>query len=480
MPDLESPSPLRINEFHSVGPDFTVYQDEQYENELSKAEPVCSYRADNKKKEYHPYSGPLIVEGLSGAKANSRALACRAYRGKFWSITLRCEGWESLLEEKGENTPEPQAKYLKSVRKSLTEYLDRKQGKSGNNSEAKNYSKVKLKGFLGYCPGGYPDYEVRLKSDLQESNSPSAPDSQEKAAKLFYLNEIYTLCKKLDGILFQEEKSHTHPSGLIAITGATDSSKSLIARGMIFLSLQRAAELARIGRQRRPHLITYEDPIEKYYIQDPATQTVPGTLADLEYLLNALYIDYTPREKDTVESKLKAILKDALRQTPAVLFVGETREKEDWRELLQFAGSGHLVITTSHSSSVLEAISGIFRDTDTKTPSRRSEIARRLLGIVNIRSYTVTNSDNTNIRALLPALWKRTSYSINDLTADGLASILPARYRGGETGCLGRTYFAECLTDDKKVTKEMKAYPGKNGVSEAIKKKAKEWDLEGI
>lgn len=320
---------------------------------------------------------------------------------------------------------------------------------------------------------------------LMKDGSQPSPKKNKKSEEIF-LNDIYTLCRMLKNLLFDSTDASSHHGGLIAITGATDSSKSLITRGLIFLILEEAAKKARRAKQRKPHLVTFEDPIEQYYVKDPIDNTVPETPETLIQLLDALYVDYTPREKDADADSLKQVTKDALRQTPAILFVGETREKEEWKDLLEFAGSGHLVITTSHASSVVEAMSGIFRATDTNTPARRSEIARRILGIINIRGFM----PEPNIRALLPALWKRTSHSMNNLIADGLASILPARRpteKVGEVGYYSRSYFAEKLTGESPeaefpLTKEMLDSPeeDKTKTLRVIRKKAIEWDVKGV
>jgi type II secretory ATPase GspE/PulE/Tfp pilus assembly ATPase PilB-like protein len=218
----------------------------------------------------------------------------------------------------------------------------------------------------------------------------------------------------------------------------------------------------------------------------------------LEELFEALYIDYTPREKNLDARSLSKVTEDALRQTPTVLFVGETRKKHDWKTLLEFAGSGHLVITTSHAGSVIEAMSRLFRDTGTTTASQRSEIARRVLGIINIRSLrpvpeprarekagseqSGTNGADSNVRALLPALWKNTPPSINNLIADGLASVLPARGSEHEIGYFGRTVFANRLSREQFVTPEFQKLKThlKAALLKNIIEKAREWDMKGV
>lgn len=454
---IDQPPGLEIEVSHVPGPDFTTYRQREFEKELPREEVSNTEDGGNKReleaRTFKGYSGPLTIRTFKNVPIPSRALVCSAYRGKFLSVTLR--------SDERNNRPRARSAYDTYVRLKLTD------GKR----------KLKVRDFLGYCPKGYARYPELLKT-----KSGSSPERHEKSE--VFLNNLYPLCWELYSILLDPEVT-PHPSGLIVITGATDSSKSLVTRGLIFLFLEAAAEKARKARQRRPHLITFEDPIEQYYIRDPTLktpqQTPTNNAVNLERLLDAIYLDYTPREKGVDADSLKRVTKDALRQTPAMLFVGETREKDDWRDLIEFAGSGHLVVTTSHANSVVEAMSGIFRDTDTKTPAQRSEIARRILGIINIRSYTPAS----NIRALLPSVWKRTDQSVSDLIADGLASVLPARERKSrqrEIGYYGRSYLAGKLTASKHINKKVRQLYGKDlkEITRAIERKALEWDLKGV
>lgn len=461
-------------------PDFTIYKNKSGIKEVLQADDL----QDDKGSKKYSYSGPLRINHSKGKLVESRALACRAYRDQFWSITLRCG-------EENAQADDPYANWVKANKGKYDEWLKAQVAAclpselQGAQPES-NQREVRIRDFLGYCPKGYSSYSVALPGSFIDL-SPASGN------QITFLNEIYTLCRLLYTLLFDSTSAAVPASaeavsparGLVVITGATDSSKSLITRGLIFLLLEELAKKARQANQRRPHLITYEDPIEEYYVRSPATKTLPCRLDDLQALLEAFYIDYTPREKSEDADGLAAVLKDALRQTPAALFVGETRDKEDWQELLQFAGSGHLVVTTSHAGSVVEAMNGIFRNTDTKTAAQRSEIARRILAIINIRSLTVSPAEpaQSSIRALLPALWKRTPQSINNLIADGLASILPVLDRETELGYYGRTYFIKELTKvdakTKMLTDEMCRHPQKTDALKRLSRQAKEWDIKG-
>jgi hypothetical protein len=331
--------------------------------------------------------------------------------------------------------------------------------------------KQRIQEYLGYCPVGFNNYSNIFQAERSKKSKSINPEAP------IFLNDVYEICNQLQQILLTDDAA---PTGLITITGATDSSKSLITRGLIFLHLQQAAEKAFKKNLRRPHLVTFEDPIEQFYIKEPSTNFPPKDLDELEKLLALIYIDYTPREKKTDADRLSKVIQDAKRQTPAVFFVGETRNPRDWKDLLAFSGSGHLVITTSHAGSVVEAMTQILRETNTQTPSQRSEIARRIRGIVNLRSFYPTSPEiRSVVRVLLPAVWKSASQSINNLVADGLSSILPALGREQEIGYYGRTYFAHNLiarptTDFKRRRTEATA------LREAIVRKAMEWDIGGV
>jgi hypothetical protein len=124
----------------------------------------------------------------------------------------------------------------------------------------------------------------------------------------------------------------------------------------------------------------------------------------------------------------------------------------------------------------VEAMTQIFRSTKTQSASQRSEIAHRIRAIINIRTFNL--SENTSsIRGLLPAVWKSTAQSINNLVADGLSSILPAIGREDELGYYGRTYFAERLIERSRAFENCE---DKIALQDKIMQQARRWDIEGV
>ncbi len=287
------------------------------------------------------------------------------------------------------------------------------------------------------------------------------------AGGLFPLG-IKDYCDVLKKIFFGigNGENFSKKTGLLVITGATNSAKSEIARGLIYEYLKAVDKT-----KRRPHLVTFEDPIEKLYADKPDEDTTNSNIsvsmpATLEH-----EIDYTPRELGKDAGSLRQAFKDALRQTPTVFFVGETRDKEEWKEILDFASTGHLVVTTAHAGSLTEAMHKLFSALRIKTPAERSELANRLLGIVHLRP----SRHNENIK--IPAVWQQTPIGKNDLVAEGLSSMLPHNSNDkndeSEKGCLGRTYLVKKLIS-------LMSKDKKSELETSLEKEAIKWDLEGV
>jgi hypothetical protein len=236
-------------------------------------------------------------------------------------------------------------------------------------------------------------------------------------------NHLVPVSKLRDVLADRIFKVHSPLSGLVVVSGSTASAKSTIVRGLIdryLKSFQRG--------NRRPHLVTYEDPIEKSFIPH---------LADDHKECEGF--DYTPREREFDVSSLQDALSDAKRQTPCVFYIGEIRDASDWPAVLDFAGSGHLVITTSHAGSLIEAMEQLLNQKSTVTNRGNEYVAQRLLAVVHLTNIRLSD-DNT---ALVPTLWRRTDVGIKALVSDGLSSVLPHCPDDDENSyALGRHWFA--------------------------------------
>ena len=117
--------------------------------------------------------------------------------------------------------------------------------------------------------------------------------------------------------------------GLVLLTGPTGSGKSTTLAAMV----------DHINREKACHIITIEDPVEYYH------QTK-------ESLINQ-------RELGASTHSFANALKSALREDPDVILVGEMRDLETISLALTAAETGHLVLSTLHTSSAVKAIDRI-------------------------------------------------------------------------------------------------------------------------
>lgn len=158
--------------------------------------------------------------------------------------------------------------------------------------------------------------------------------------------------------------------GMVLVTGPTSSGKTTTTAAMI----------NHINATRSCHVLTIEDPIE---ILHP----------DRTAIVNQ-------REIGQDTNDFAIALRAAMRQDPDVIFVGEIRDAETVKAALQAAETGHLVVSTLHTTDVPETINRII---DFFPPHQQKQtrvsIAGSLRGIVSQR--LVPRSDG---RGLVPAV----------------------------------------------------------------------------
>lgn len=138
-------------------------------------------------------------------------------------------------------------------------------------------------------------------------------------------------------------------SGLILITGTTGSGKSTTMATM----------LDYINETRQGHIITIEDPIEFMY-------TSKKCIVDQKEL---------GRDTKSFASALKSIL----REDPDIIAVGEMRDPETIASAITCAETGHLVISTLHTSNVAGSISRIL---DSFEPGIQAQVRTQLSMVI--------------------------------------------------------------------------------------------------
>ncbi len=117
--------------------------------------------------------------------------------------------------------------------------------------------------------------------------------------------------------------------GLVIMVGATSSGKSTSLAAMIDHRNKNAAG----------HIITIEDPIE--FVHKHQKSVV------------------TQREVGTDTLDFQHALKNALRQAPDLILVGEIRDRETMEHALEFAETGHVCVATLHANNSNQALERI-------------------------------------------------------------------------------------------------------------------------
>ncbi|OFY99725.1 MAG: hypothetical protein A2070_08020 [Bdellovibrionales bacterium GWC1_52_8] len=114
--------------------------------------------------------------------------------------------------------------------------------------------------------------------------------------------------------------------GLVLVTGPSGCGKSTTV----------AAMLEMINQKRSCHIISLEDPIENVFVPNKA------------HFSQRQLIDHT--------ASFSAALRAALREDPDVIMIGELRDYETASLAITASETGHLVISTLHTTSAVRTI----------------------------------------------------------------------------------------------------------------------------
>jgi twitching motility protein PilU len=144
--------------------------------------------------------------------------------------------------------------------------------------------------------------------------------------------------------------------GLILMVGATGSGKSTTIASM----------LDHRNATTSGHILTLEDPIE--------------------FLFKNKKSIVNQREIGTDAESLAVALRNALRQAPDCILIGEIRDKETMAAALAYAQSGHLVVATLHANNSYQALTRIINFYPLETrPSLLSDLAVTIKAIISQR-----------------------------------------------------------------------------------------------
>ncbi|MBO2944817.1 type IV pilus twitching motility protein PilT [Paenibacillus sp. F411] len=148
------------------------------------------------------------------------------------------------------------------------------------------------------------------------------------------------------------------PQGLVLVTGPTGSGKSSTLAAMI----------QQLNQSERKHIVTLEDPIE--YLHGHGS----------------CLIDQREIGSDT--RSFATGLRAALRQDPDVILVGEMRDPETIAAAVTAAETGHLVLSTLHTSDAPGTIERIIDVFPAEQQNQiRSQLASVLAGVISQRLF---------------------------------------------------------------------------------------------
>ncbi len=132
------------------------------------------------------------------------------------------------------------------------------------------------------------------------------------------------------------EKLIMEKQGLILVVGSTGSGKSTTLASMVNYR----------NENKHGHILTIEDPIE--FVHEHKKSVVDQ------------------REVGLDTRSYSEALKNALREAPDVVVIGEIRDRETMRHALHFAETGHICLSTLHANNAnqtMERVINFFPDT---------------------------------------------------------------------------------------------------------------------
>jgi twitching motility protein PilT len=152
------------------------------------------------------------------------------------------------------------------------------------------------------------------------------------------------------------EKMSQEERGLILVTGVTGSGKSSTLAAMVNY----------INQHYRKHVVTIEDPIE--------------------FVHEDKFSRLTQREIGPDTPNFSNALRAALRQDPDVILVGEMRDSETIEIALKAAETGHLVLSTVHTTDCYRTIGRIISVFPPEAQNNvRNRLAENLRGSISQR-----------------------------------------------------------------------------------------------
>lgn len=212
------------------------------------------------------------------------------------------------------------------------------------------------------------------------------------------------------------------PRGLILVTGPTGSGKSTTLAAMIDA----------INNTRKCHILTAEEPIE--------------------YIHNHKQSIIHQREVGIDVPSFAAALRGALREDPDVILVGEMRDLETISAAVTAAETGHLVLSTLHTTGAANTIDRII---DVFPPHSQGQIRTQLSGVLKgiITQQLIPKEDGSGRCAAFEILLG-TDAVLNLIRENKAHQIPSALQTGAREGMCTLDYSLAQLVNQGVITKE--------------------------
>lgn len=205
--------------------------------------------------------------------------------------------------------------------------------------------------------------------------------------------------------------------GLILVVGATGAGKSTTLASM----------LDHRNARQSGHILTIEDPVE--------------------FLLTHKKSVINQREVGSDTSSMQMALKNALRQAPDVIMIGEIRDRNTMKQAIAYAETGHLCLSTLHANNANQAMERVINFFPEEAHRQLLvDLSLNLAGVVSQRLIPGLHEK------LVPAVevMLNSSY-ISDLIAKGeFSGIKEAMARSTEIGmCTFDQALYQLYTEDR-------------------------------
>lgn len=154
------------------------------------------------------------------------------------------------------------------------------------------------------------------------------------------------------------------PRGLVLVTGPTGSGKSTTLASMVEY----------INKTTARHILTIEDPIEYVYPHDKAM--------------------IHQREVGRDVTSFATALRSAMREDPDIILVGEMRDFETISAAITAAETGHLVLSTLHTTSAAQTVERIIDATPLDGQDQiRTQFSNVIRGVITQTLIPTADSD---------------------------------------------------------------------------------------